>query len=183
MEIEKGDKILDICAAPGGKTLFASYLTGENGFVTAADVNGNRLNMLADVVIQHGKKNIGMKLHDATKDNHEWHDAFDRVLLDAPCSALGTVRRHPETKWIKNDNDPAKMASISGKILEQTAKYLKKNGVMVFSVCTFTQEETTEQIRRFSAHHPEFSVEKSYFTVTDINDNRDIFFICRMRKR
>ena len=182
MEIEKGDKILDICAAPGGKTLFASYLTGENGFVTAADVNGNRLNMLADVVIQHGKKNIGMKLHDATKDNPEWHDAFDRVLLDAPCSALGTVRRHPETKWIKNDNDPAKMASISGKILEQTAKYLKKNGVMVFSVCTFTQEETTEQIRRFSAHHPEFSVEKSYFTVTDINDNRDIFFICRMRK-
>jgi len=183
MDIRPGDKILDMCAAPGGKTLFASYLTGENGFVTAADVNGNRLNLLADVVIQHGKKNIEMKLHDATKDNPEWHEKYDKVLLDAPCSALGTIRRHPEIKWIKNNDDPVKMAAVSGKILERTVKYLKKGGTLVFSVCTFTKEETLEQIKRFSAHHPEFTVEKSYFTVKEPDDNRDIFFICRMRKR
>ncbi len=182
MDIRPGDKILDMCAAPGGKTLFASYLTGEKGFVTAADVNGNRLNLLADVIIQHGKKNIEMKLHDATKDNPEWHGKYDKVLLDAPCSALGTIRRHPEIKRIKNNDDPVKMAAISGKILEKAGRYLKKGGILVFSVCTFTKEETLEQIKNFSAHHPEFSVEKSYFTVTDPDDNRDIFFICKMRK-
>ena len=123
-----------------------------------------------------------MKLHDATKDNPEWHEKYDRVLLDAPCSALGTIRRHPEIKWIKNDNDPVKMAAISGKILERAGKYLKKGGILVFSVCTFTKEETLDQIKAFAAKHPEFSVEKSYFTVTDPDDNRDIFFICRMRK-
>ena len=182
MDIKPGDKILDMCAAPGGKTLFASYLTGVDGFVTAVDVNGNRLNLLADVIIQHGKKNIEMKLHDATKDNPDWHNKYDRVLLDAPCSALGTIRRHPEIKWIKNNDDPAKMAAVSGKILERAGKYLKKDGILVFSVCTFTKEETLEQIKAFSAKHPEFSVEKSYFTVTGPDDNRDIFFICRMRK-
>ncbi len=182
MDIEPGDKILDMCAAPGGKTLFASYLTGDSGFVTAADVNGNRLNLLADVIIRHGKKNIEMKLHDATKDNPEWHGKYDRVLLDAPCSALGTIRRHPEIKWIKNNDDPVKMAAVSGKILERAGKYLKKGGILVFSVCTFTKEETLDQIKAFSAKHPEFSVEKSYFTVTGPDDNRDIFFICKMRK-
>ena len=182
MDIKPGDKILDMCAAPGGKTLFASYLTGVDGFVTAVDVNGNRLNLLADVIIQHGKKNIEMKLHDATKDNPDWHNKYDKVLLDAPCSALGTIRRHPEIKWIKNNDDPVKMAAVSGKILERAGKYLKKDGILVFSVCTFTKEETLEQIKAFSAHHPEFSVEKSYFTVTGPDDNRDIFFICRMRK-
>ena len=183
MDIKPGDKILDMCAAPGGKTLFASYLTGENGFVTAVDVNGNRLNLLADVIIQHGKKNIEMKLHDATKDNPDWHNKYDKVLLDAPCSALGTIRRHPEIKCIKNDNDPTKMAAVSGKILERAGKYLKKDGILVFSVCTFTKEETLEQIKAFSAHHPEFSIEKSYFTVTGPDDNRDIFFICKLRKQ
>lgn len=182
MDIEPGDKILDMCAAPGGKTLFASYLTGDSGFVTAADVNGNRLNLLADVIIRHGKKNIEMKLHDATKDNPEWHGKYDRVLLDAPCSALGTIRRHPEIKWIKNNDDPVKMAAVSGKILERAGKYLKKGGILVFSVCTFTKEETLDQIKAFSAKHPEFSIEKSYFTVTGPDDNRDIFFICKMRK-
>lgn len=182
MGIAPGDKVLDLCAAPGGKTLFASWLTGENGSVTASDVNCSRLDMLADVVVEHKKSNIEIKLHDATSDKREWHGQFDKVLLDAPCSALGTVRRHPEIKWIKSDEDPQKMASVTGRILDRAVNYLKPDGVLLFSVCTFTKEETEDQIASFKAKHPDFIIEKSYYTVTGIDDNRDIFFICKMRK-
>jgi len=182
MDIKKGDKILDICAAPGGKTLFASFLTGDTGMVTAADVNRHRLSLLAETAIKYKKKNIEVKLHDSTVINPEWGEKFDKVLVDAPCSALGTIRRHPEVKWIKNDHDPAKMALMAAKILDCSAGYLKKNGILLFSVCTFTREETTIQVQNFILKHPEFKIEKAYYTVSSLEDNRDAFFICKMRR-
>lgn len=182
MDIKKGDQILDLCAAPGGKTLFASYLTGEKGKVTAIDVNGHRLNQLAETAIKYKKKNIEIKLHNATIPNSAWTEKFDKVLVDAPCSALGTIRRHPEVKWIKNETDPAKMAVMSAKILDCSAKYVKKDGILLFSVCTFTNEETIGQVQSFILNHPDFKIEKAYYTVSSIHDNRDTFFICKMRK-
>lgn len=182
MDIENGDKILDICAAPGGKTLFASYLTGDEGHVTAADVNRHRLSLLAETAIKYKKKNIEVRLHDSTVQNNEWNEKFDKVLVDAPCSALGTIRRHPEIKWIKDENDPLKMSIMAEKILDCSSNYVKKDGILLFSVCTFTREETTAQIQNFILKHPSFKVEKAYYTVSSISDNRDTFFICKMRK-
>lgn len=182
MDIRKGDRILDICAAPGGKTLFASFLTGETGLVTAADVNRHRLNILAETAIKYRKKNIEVKLHDSTVVNPDWQGVFDRVLVDAPCSALGTIRRHPEVKWIKKDTDPAKMAIMAEKILDCSSGYVKPGGILLFSVCTFTREETTEQVQNFILRHPEFRIEKAYYTVSSLDDNRDAFFICKMRR-
>lgn len=182
MGIQKGDKILDLCAAPGGKSLFASYLTGEQGLVTAVDIKSSRLNLLENSIAHHKRNNIETKLHDATLYERRWREKYDKVLLDAPCSALGTVRRHPEIKWLKNDKDPLKMAQLAGKILECGARYVKKEGILLFSVCTFTKEETAEQMKKFLAKHPEFKIEKSYYTVTKGNEKRDLFFICKMRK-
>lgn len=180
--IEPGDRILDLCSAPGGKTLFASYLTGDSGRVTAADVNANRLTMLTEAIVKNGKRNIEVKLQDGASFNPDWQDKFDKVLLDAPCSALGTIRRHPEIKWLKNNKDSAKMASISEKILNNACRYVKVGGILVFSVCTFTREESIDQIDRFTAGHENFDAEKSYYTVRETSENRDIFYICRMRR-
>ena len=182
MGIEKGDNILDLCAAPGGKTLFASYLTGDSGSITAVDVNRHKLEMLTETAIKYKKKNISIKLHDSSVHKPEWQDRFDKVLLDAPCSALGTIRRHPEVKWLKDDSDPRKMATLASQILEQAAKYTKKDGILLFAVCTFTVEETTEQIQNFLINHPEYKVEVAYNTVSSIHDQRDTFFICKMRR-
>lgn len=182
MDLQKGDKVLDLCAAPGGKSLFASYLVGESGLVTAVDINGNRLNLLKNMAIRHKKGNIETKLRDAALYEPEWVEKYDKVLVDAPCSALGTVRRRPEIKWIKNDNDPAKMASLADKILQRACRYVKKGGVLLFSVCTFTKEETTGQIHKFHLRRPEFKIEKAYYTAKEGNENRDLFFICKMRK-
>lgn len=182
MEIAVGDKILDLCAAPGGKTLFASYLAGDNGSITAVDVNRHKLEMLTETAIKYKKKNISIKLHDSSVFKPEWQDKFDKVLLDAPCSALGTIRRHPEVKWLKNDNDPKKMAVLASQILDQAAKYVKKDGILLFAVCTFTIEETTEQIQNFLVNHPEYKVEVAYNTVSSVHDQRDTFFIAKMRR-
>lgn len=182
MGVEKGDKILDLCAAPGGKTLFVSYLTGENGSVTAVDVNRHKLEMLTETAIKYKKKNISIKLHDSTVFNSEWQDQFDKVLLDAPCSALGTIRRHPEVKWLKDDKDAKKMAILASQILDQAAKYVRKDGTLLFSVCTFTVEETTEQVQNFLIKHPEYKIVVAYNTVSSVHDRRDTFFICKMRR-
>ncbi len=183
MDIEKGDKIIDVCAAPGGKTLFASYLTGDEGTIVAVDVNRHRLKVLADTAIKYRKKNIEIKLHDATIFNPLWENKFDKVLIDAPCSSLGTIRRHPEMKWLKNDSDPKRMALMTSKILESSSRYVKKDGIILFSVCTFTQEETIDQIDNFLSEKPGFILEKSFYTVSSIHDNRDAFFICKMRRK
>jgi len=182
MGIEKGDQVLDLCAAPGGKTLFASYLTGDTGSVTAVDVNRHKLEILTETAIKYKKKNIEIKLHDSTVLNPQWEDKFDKVLLDAPCSALGTIRRHPEVKWLKKDTDALKMATLASQILERASKYVKKDGILMFSVCTFTTEETTEQIQNFLIKHPEYKIEVAYNTVSSIHDQRDTFFICKLRR-
>ena len=182
MDINKGDTVLDLCAAPGGKTLFAAYLTGNTGKVVGVDINRHRLNLLTEAAVRHKKSNIEVKLHDAGIPKPEWNSSFDKVLIDAPCSALGTIRRHPEIKWLKNDSDPEKMSIQAGKILNTAADYVKKDGTLLFAVCTFTKEETTDQIQKFLLKHTNFKVEKAYYTVSSIHDNRDTFFICAMRK-
>ncbi len=182
MEIEKGETVLDLCAAPGGKTFFLSHLTGDEGKVVAADVNRHRLQSIIDSIMKYKKKNIEVRLQDSTNVREEWVDGFNRVLIDSPCSAIGTLKRHPEVKWLKEESDPGKMAKLAEKILEVGSKYVKVNGILLFSVCTFTREETTEQVQKFLTKHSNFKIEKAYHTIGSIHDRRDEFFIAKMRR-
>jgi 16S rRNA (cytosine967-C5)-methyltransferase len=182
MELKAGDTMLDLCAAPGGKTLFASWLVGPTGRVTAADVNPYKLKNIAEALLRAGRNNVDIRLQDGAAHRPEWNDRFDAVLLDAPCSALGTLRRHPEVKWLKKPTDGAQGARLAATILENAARYVRPGGTLLFSVCTFTREETTEQMQRFVQKHPEFKVEKAYYTISTLLDNRDVFFIARLRR-
>jgi len=182
MAPKPGDRILDLCAAPGGKALFASWLVGPTGHITAADVSPYKLKNIADAFLRAGRRNVEIRLHDSAEHNPAWDNAFDAVLLDAPCSALGTIRRHPEVKWLKQQTDGAQMARLVARMLENAARYPRVGGILLYSVCTFTREETTEQVQAFIIKHPEFKVEKAYYTVSSLLDNRDVFFIARMRR-
>lgn len=182
MDLKAGDRVLDLCAAPGGKTIFASWLVGPAGRVTAADVNPYKLKNIAEALLRAGRRNAEIRLQDGAEHNPAWDGAFDAVLLDAPCSALGTIRRHPEVKWLKKPGDGEKMARLGERILGQAARYVRVDGALLYSVCTFTREETTTQIQQFVQKHPEFKVEKAYYTVSTLLDNRDVFFIARLRR-
>ena len=183
MNIEKGEEILDLCAAPGGKTFYLSYLTGETGKVVSSDVNIYKLQQVLDLAIKYKKKNIKIKLQDATILRKDWIDRFEKVLLDAPCSAIGTIRRHPEVKWLKKDSDVKKMAKLSAKILENASQYVKKEGLLLFAVCTLTREETIDQTDKFLKNHSDFILEEQYYTINPKeNQQRDFFFIAKFRR-
>lgn len=182
MGIEPGDTILDLCAAPGGKTMYISSLVGEKGHVIAVDFNKYKLKQLGESMVHHNKTNFDIKLHDLTVSREEWDDSFNKILLDAPCTSLGTIRRHPEMKWQKSPEDIKNLAGISKFILNNAARYVKPGGIILFSVCTFTKEETDDQINDFIKNHPDFFIEKSYYTLSSIHDNRDLFYIAKIRR-
>ncbi len=182
MDVQPGEQILDLCAAPGGKTLFLSHLAGEKGKITAVDINRHKLEKITESIISYKKHNIEVKLRDAAVFNPEWLAHFDKVLVDAPCSALGTIRRHPEVKWLRSAEDAHRMALSAGRILETGCRYVRPGGVLLFSVCTFTREETTDQVQKFITKHPEFKLEKGYYSLSDIKDQRDVFFITKLRR-
>ncbi len=183
MDVKKGEEILDLCAAPGGKTFYLSYLTGETGKVVSSDVNIYKLQQVLDLALKYKKKNIEIKLQDATILRKDWVDRFPKVLLDAPCSAIGTIRRHPEVKWLKKDSDAKKMARLSAKILKNASKYVQKDGLLLFAVCTLTREETVEQTEKFLKNNPNFKLEEQYYTINPKeNQQRDFFFIAKFRR-
>ncbi len=182
MDIKKGEKILDLCAAPGGKTFFISWLTGETGSVTASDVNRYRLSKITDMIVERGLKNIEVALQDGAVRKQEWEETFDKVVVDAPCSSLGTIKRHPEIKWFRNSNDSTKMATLTARILDNAAHYVKKGGDLIFSVCTFTHEETVNQVSRFLDENHGYQLIRKYYTSEQFKDNRDNFFIAHFRR-
>lgn len=145
--------ILDLCAAPGGKTL---QLCAPGARVTAVDSSGRRLERLRDNL-----KRTGLEAQVIVSDAlaFEPEEKFDAVLLDAPCSATGTIRRHPELPYIKQAADIDVLAQVQSRMLEQAAKLVKPGGRLVYCVCSLEMDEGERQVAPFLAQHPEFVVE------------------------
>lgn len=146
-----GQRVADLCAAPGGKT---AQLAAKGAIVTAVDQSANRLKRLA--------ANLGRLRLDAetiTADLTEWTPAepFDAILLDAPCSATGTLRRNPDVGRVKSPDDIAKLATIQADILARTVDWLKPGGTLVYCTCSLEPEEGTAQIERLLAARPDLS--------------------------
>jgi len=127
---QPGERVLDLCAAPGGKTL---QLAAIGALVTALDRSGPRLARLRENLDR-----TGLKAEIVTADGETWAaDApFDRILLDAPCSALGTLRRHPEGAWIKTEADVARFPSVQARLLASAARQLAPGGTLIYCVCS-----------------------------------------------
>lgn len=139
------ETILDTCAAPGTKSLEIMQLMGGKGRVIAVDVHAGRLKRMAKETQRLGLKNVTRVVSDATGEI-EFPErlkgaVFDRILVDAPCTGLGTIRRNPEIKWKRKKGHIKARANLQRAILENTAKMLKPGGVLVYSTCTFTTEE------------------------------------------
>jgi len=147
-----GKRVIDVCAAPGGKT---AQLASAGAEVTALDRSETRLDRL-----KQNLERLGLAAECITADATEWAPpaAFDAVLLDAPCSATGTMRRHPDLGWTKNHKDVASLTDIQAALLDRLCDLIRPGGTAVYCVCSLEPEEGEEQIAAFLQRNTEFDL-------------------------
>lgn len=151
---KNGEEILDLCAAPGGKTTHILEVAPKAN-VLAVDVDEQRLSR-----VYENLKRLGMNAQVKQGDGRypsQWcgEQQFDRILLDAPCSATGVIRRHPDIKWLRRDRDIAELAQLQSEILDATWLHLKAGGTLVYATCSILPEENSEQIAAFLKRTPD----------------------------
>lgn len=195
LDLKEGEKVLDLCAAPGGKTTHIAELLGNTGEVVAFDLHENKLSLIEDNAKRLGLSNIVCKAMDATKLNSEYICYGDKVLIDVPCSGLGIIRKKPEIKWNKSRQDLRDLVEVQRKIMENAWQYLKPGGILLYSTCTLNKEENEDNLKWFLAKHNDAEIENIYLgnnsnfvynsdkSLTILpNDSMDGFFIGKIKK-
>lgn len=152
-----GSRVLDVCAAPGGKTCHLAALMQNQGEILALDLHEHKLKLLADNAARLGIGIIETKAADSRELSFLPDAAFDYILADVPCSGLGVLRSRPDSRWRKTPANIADLAAISRQILNQAARKLKPGGRLLFSTCTISREENEAQLERFLVDHADFS--------------------------
>lgn len=153
-----GMTVLDACAAPGGKTTHLAELMDDQGRLDAVDVHKGKMRDIDDAAQKLGLSIIRSHAADATLPlPFAPPEGYDLVLVDAPCSGLGTVRRHPELKTRRTAEDVTRLAALQAQILDNVAGVVKPGGLLVYATCTFVREECEDQVARFLARHPAFA--------------------------
>lgn len=156
--VTDGAQILDICSAPGGKAVYMSELC-PHGKVVACDLYPHRVALIQKYKNRMHTPNVKAVQADACVLNEEWKDAFDFVLCDAPCSCLGTFKKHPDVFLNKDESCISELATTQRQILENAAKYLKVGGAMVYSTCTLFEEENENVVHDFLEKNVDFVLE------------------------
>ncbi len=152
-------RVLDACAAPGGKTGYLAELVGGGGRVVALDRRRRGARAVAGVIRRLGLGNVLIAGLDARAAAAALRSRFDRILVDAPCSGLGTLRAHPEVRWTRTPGDVTRLAALQREILEGVTPLLARGGVLVYATCTIMPEENEIVVRRWLATHPELAIE------------------------
>lgn len=156
--VTDGAQILDICSAPGGKAVYMSELC-PHGKVIACDLYPHRVALIQKYKNRMHTPNVKAVQADACVLNEEWKDTFDFVLCDAPCSCLGTFKKHPDVFLNKDESCISELAATQKQILENAAKYLKVGGAMVYSTCTLFEEENENVVHDFLEKNVDFVLE------------------------
>ena len=169
-----GERILDACASPGGKTLILAA-ANRKGLIVASDVRGRRVDLLRRTVDRSGARNVAIVQADAARPL-PFGVVFDRVLLDVPCSGLGTVRRDPDIKWRRQPSDLPALASAQLRMLEHAAGVLKAGGALVYATCSSEPEENEHVVEEFRRRHPQFHLETAPLATLPFRDGLEAFF-------
>lgn len=193
---QPGDLVLDVCAAPGGKTLYMADLMKNEGQIIARDIYPHKLKLIDDNAKRLGIKNLKLQNRDALQLHEDSVGMFDKVLVDAPCSGLGIIRRKPEIRYNKTAADIENLAEMQLKMLEISAQYLKKGGELVYSTCTIEPEENEQIVEAFMKTHDDFEYvdirskfesecvqSTPYVTLYPQISETDGFFICKFRRK
>jgi 16S rRNA (cytosine967-C5)-methyltransferase len=177
LDPQRGESILDMCAAPGTKTTHAAALMGGTGRITAIEANPARADELRANCERMRAASVEVIVEDARVVNGQ----FDRVMLDAPCSNLGTLARRPDARWRKTPDQIDELAQLQAELLDAAAGSTRPGGSLVYSVCTFSPAEGPRQVDAFKERHPGFR-EISRNQTLPHRDLTDGFFIARLER-
>ncbi|WP_078430685.1 16S rRNA (cytosine(967)-C(5))-methyltransferase RsmB [Alkalihalobacterium alkalinitrilicum] len=160
--LKEGMNVLDCCAAPGGKSTHLAERMNDNGRVVALDLHEHKVKLIDQLSNRLDLKSVqGMAMDARLASSHFENESFDAILVDAPCSGLGVIRRKPDIKWTKNAKDIEAIQKIQKEILTAVVPLLKQGGRLVYSTCTIDNSENEEMIQWFLDHFNEFTMDPS----------------------
>ncbi|MCM3003824.1 16S rRNA (cytosine(967)-C(5))-methyltransferase RsmB [Priestia koreensis] len=163
LNVEPNETILDSCAAPGGKSTHIAERLQQTGQVVSLDIHAHKVKLIEDQAKRLGLDNIDTKVSDSRKVQELFKDeTFDRILVDAPCTGFGVMKRKPDVKYTKTEQDVKQLARIQADILRAVAPLLKKGGTLVYSTCTIDQDENQEVVYQFLQEHEDFQFDTTF---------------------
>ncbi|MEB3178792.1 MAG: 16S rRNA (cytosine(967)-C(5))-methyltransferase [Nostocaceae cyanobacterium] len=195
LDPQPGEVVIDACAAPGGKTTHIAELMSDKGKIWACDRTASRLNKLRENTVRLHLNCLEILTCDIRKITQLTNSA-DRVLLDAPCSGLGTLHRHADARWRQTPEKVAELSILQAELLKQTASFVKNNGVLVYATCTLHPKENEDVISAFLTQHSDWIIEppstdspadafsspQGWIKVLPHQQQMDGFFMVRLRK-
>jgi 16S rRNA (cytosine967-C5)-methyltransferase len=207
LDPKPGERILDACAAPGGKTTHMAQKMENQGEIYALDLNKGRLDLIEEVCERLGVRIVKTTKGDAGKSLPIPQGIkFDRILTDVPCSGFGTLRKNPDLKWRRGEKDIQRLSELQFSILSNLSAYVKEGGILIYSTCTVFHEENEDVVEKFLGGHPEFQLDQiekvasafiadgkseklrlflqnGYFKTFPPKNEMDGFFVARLRKQ
>ena len=191
LDAEAGCTVIDVCSAPGGKSLAAAIRVGKLGTVYSFDIHESKLSLIEDSCKRLGLSNVKIAARDARVPDASLLGKADRVICDVPCSGLGVFAKKPDLRY-KSLESIAELPELQYEILSSCAGYVKPGGILVYSTCTLNPQENENITDRFVSEHPEFSYEPFGVGSLDANDGKitllphkhgtDGFYIAKLRK-
>lgn len=193
IEAEPKDCILDMCAAPGSKTMQMAAMMENKGVIDAWDLYPHKIDLIKENARVLGINIVNAMVKDSTVPYSSAVNKYDKVLLDAPCSGLGVLAHKPEIRWKRNEDDLQAFSSLQGKLIEQAAKYVKNGGILVYSTCTLESVENEILVQNFLQKHRDFISQdfvikgigesnQGMMTLWPDQHDSDGFFVAKLRK-
>ena len=202
LDLKEGKTLIDVCSAPGGKSFYAAYLMKNKGTILSRDIYKHKIDLIEKGASRLGINIIKTELLDATFENEKSNEKADYLLIDAPCSGLGILRKKPDIKYSKTKEDIQELIKLQRKILHACHKYLKKGGTLVYSTCTLNKEENIENIKWFCKNYDyrldsleslfnnknlepydKNTLKQGYIQILPNMYNTDGFFIAKMNRK
>lgn len=191
--VRPGQRVLDVCAAPGGKSFAIALAMADRGEILSCDLHENKLKRIREGARRLGLTCIRTIAADARVFRPEWAAAFDTVVCDVPCSGLGIIRKKPDVRY-KDPQELTALPAIQRAILDNSARYVGPGGTLLYSTCTVLPEENEQVIQSFLSAHPDFSCDSfalpapvstvnGQITLWPQRHDTDGFYICRMTRR